>query len=352
MLAILGPELWLVYKYVWFIPDEGENSTIEQRYFETNVSDLIQLRNEGDILLKRNKLIEFLWGQEGFPDTLLPDRVEKNVIDETFGDLKNLKQIDAIHISMEWGVNSIAYHFIPVAGNGELFIYHHGHGEGFSSGIATIEALLNAGYSVIGMSMPLVGLNNQPVVHLERFGRLKLTSHDHLKFLKMEHGHPLKLFIQPVAVVLNYARQEYGYSSIHMAGISGGGWTTTVYAAIDPRISHSYPAAGSLPLYLRSEIAVNWGDYEQLVPEFYEIANYLELYILGAYGAGRRQLQILNQHDACCFAGTGYRTYETVVKERVDALGLGKFEVYLDSSHKEHKISEQAIKMILEDARH
>ena len=37
-----------------------------------------------------------------------------------------------------------------------------------------------------------------------------------------------------------------------MAGLSGGGWTTTLYAAIDPSIRYSFPVAGTIPLYLRT----------------------------------------------------------------------------------------------------
>ena len=137
-----------------------------------------------------------------------------------------------------------------------------------------------------------------------------------------------------------------------MTGISGGGWTTTLCAAIDPRIERSYPVAGSHPNYLRVT-KVNGknsiGDYEQYAPELYRVANYLELYILGSYGQNRGQLQILNEFDTCCFFGTGYTTYEDIVKKRVKNLGKGSYDVFLDSSHQEHKISDQALQVIFKD---
>src|SRR5438445_13772028 len=104
-----------------------------------------------------------------------------------------------------------------------------------------------------------------------------------------------------------------------MSGISGGGWTTHLYAALDPRIKESFPVAGSLPSYLRTGACGSFetGDYEQnpavssIVSHFYNnIASYLDLYILASYGEGRKQIQILNQYDACCFAGIRYLTYE------------------------------------------
>jgi hypothetical protein len=60
-------------------------------------------------------------------------------------------------------------------------------------------------------------------------------------------------------------------------------------------------------------------------------------------------MQILNRYDPCCFSGTKYETYEDVVEARVDALGEGSFEVYLDDTHQEHQISDQAIEKILKD---
>jgi len=73
-----------------------------------------------------------------------------------------------------------------------------------------------------------------------------------------------------------------------MTGLSGGGWTTTVYAAIDPtiRCSVRWPDDS---LYLR---AGSVGDREQFEPAFYRLAGYPDLYVLGGT-ARRKQVQIL-----------------------------------------------------------
>ena len=131
-----------------------------------------------------------------------------------------------------------------------------------------------------------------------------------------------------------------------MTGISGGGWTTTISAAIDPRIVASFPVAGTMPIYLRSKVPEDWGDWEQTVPEFYQIANYLELYVLGASGLGRKQLQVLNVHDECCFNGFKSQTYRSVVRSAVLEVGEGEYDLFLDVSHEEHKISNLAIDLI------
>ena len=316
---------------------------IDPEYWKTDVNSLISIKSESDILEKRSRLIRYIWGDKDFPVSKMPSNIEKNIKRPRYSDLSNLKTIDKIVVAMDYGLNSIIYHFHPVQSNNQLIVYHQGDRGEFIVGKSTIQFFLDKGYSVLAFSMPLLGMNNRPTVDLERFGRLKLENHDHLKFL----DHPIKFFVEPIAVALNYATQEFRHNSIHMVGKSGGGWTATLYAAIDPRISKSYPVAGTYPIYLR--LTRDWGDYEQTLPELYQIANYLELYILGSYGDGRKQLQVINQYDPCCFAGVKYQIYEKEVASLVSHLGKGEFEVYLDDTHKEHKISEHALRIIIKD---
>ena len=322
---------------------------------ETDVNHLFSIQNKTDVTARRAELVNFIWGPHGLPKEL-PAHVERGFQDERYADLDNLKQIDRLTVNMEWGVTSTAYHFIPVRANGKLLIYHGGHDGDFIIARDLIAFFLKNGFAVVAMSMPLEPPNNNPAVELEHIGKIQLAFHDQFKLLKMKSGHPLQLFLTPIAAVLNYA-QPLGYTSICMTGVSGGGWTTTLYAALDPRITRSYPAAGSLPLHLRedrdrsnsAQRPADWGDYEQTIPELYSIANYLDLYILGSAGEHRRQLQILNKYDPCCFSGESFRSYESVVNQRVQSLGEGGFAVYLDTKNREHSISADAFQAILDD---
>ena len=80
------------------------------------------------------------------------------------------------------------------------------------------------------------------------------------------------IFMEPIARTVNYLVAHHPeLQEIDMIGLSGGGWTTTVYAAIDPRIVKSIPVAGTLPLYLR-------GDHYN---------HDLEQYVAGALPSGR-----------------------------------------------------------------
>jgi hypothetical protein len=66
--------------------------------------------------------------------------------------------------------------------------------------------------------------------------------------------------------------------------------------------------------------------------------------VLGAYGRGRGQLQVLNQFDTCCFAGIRFLTYRDILKNVIAGLHpRGRYDVFLDSSHQSHIISQHAL---------
>lgn len=315
-------------------------------YGETNVQELISIKRSSDVAEYRKKTIEFLWGQPRIP-TSLPSSVVNNYEDNRYSDIASLDRIDKLTITMEFGLESNIYHFIPKEPNNKVVLYHQGHGGDFYNGKEQIEQFIQNGYTVVGLSMPLLGLNNQPEISSVKFGKLKLSTHEHIKLLSPERGHPIKYFIEPVVIVLNYLKNEYDYSSVSMVGISGGGWTATIAAAVDTRIKNSFHVAGSYPIYLRSNR--DWGDYEQTVPELYNLVNYLDLYVLGSYGNNRKQLQIINMYDACCFAGTKWKTYKNIVQAHVSKLGSGQFDLFLDDSHHEHLISDNALDQIMDE---
>ena len=171
---------------------------------------------------------------------------------------------------MDAGQVGLAYHFIPLNRKANrLVVLHQGHACTFddSGGLndegngmqRTINSLLSDGYSVLAVYMQHMNyvLPNDCGV----------PSHDEMFQTLHTEGSVMKFFLEPVAVSLNYlqtqsvADQFPRYQDFSMIGLSGGGWTTVVYAAIDPRIKLSFPVAGSLPLYLR--FPASEGDTEQ-----------------------------------------------------------------------------------------
>ena len=314
-----------------------------------DVVNLIRINSEEDIIKKRQELIDYIWIEKGFPFSL-PNSVENNVQDVRFDNLYNLKRIDSLTMVMEpYEMNSITYLFLAENSNNKLVIYNQGHeGADFIQDKDKIQFFLENGYSVLIFSMVGSGMNNEPIVELPEFGKLRLNSHDHFKLIESSTLHPIKYFFEPIAVSLNYIDFQFDFDSYYMIGLSGGGWITAVYPAIDPRIKQSYSFAGSFPIWLRSD-PKNFGDYEQNLPDFYKIANYEELYVMGAFGENRKLILIYNQFDPCCFSGELYNEFPfgDAIKSKLTQLGSGHFDVFIDNSHKKHIMSDLYLSKII-----
>ena len=329
-----------------------EQKTIENNKFvnQANVYSLIKIDSKLDIDQKRDFLTEYFWDVGSFQrvkdKSQLPE-VEIKISDSSYKDFQNLKRIDRLTVEMEYGINSVSYLFIPEQSNEKLILYHQGHGGDFLLGKDTIQFFLDRNFTVLAMAMPLLGMNNQPVIEIDGLGEMKLISHKKLRLLEANNFNPMKLFLEPVQTNLNFLDKEYNFKRYSMIGLSGGGWTTVVYSAIDERISDSFSVGGSIPFYLRVD-SRDMGDYEQTNIELYKNVNYLELYILGAYGDGRQHIQIFNKNDPCCFSGNGYETYEFVIKDKMSQLGKGTFQILIDDTHNDHKISDHTLKLVYE----
>ncbi len=300
---------------------------------------------------KREEMIRYIWGDAGFPRGK-PAAIERNATSPV-KDLKNAAGVETFTIRMEADQENTTHHFIPKRKNGRLIVLQHGHACTFDderdphgAGMANaIDTLLGEGYAVLAAYMP----------HM-RPGDCRTVPHARMFDLAVQSGSPLKFFLEPVAISLNALKRRY--KEVDMAGLSGGGWTTTLYAAIDPRIRGSFPVAGSIPLYIRTGGSV--GDKEQYLEDFYSQASYPDLYLLGAYGAHRKQIQILNRRDDCCFGeaqfkpaanGLAYesalRVYEKQVQQAVGT--SGRFRLDIDDSAPRHMISGAAVQTILRE---
>lgn len=223
----------------------------------------ITIRSAADVLERRKALIEFIRGSEGWP-VRLPEVVPN--IANPIAPVQGFARVDELRIDMIPGLQGLAWHFFPEKANGALVVVHHGHSASFAGDwglVSTINALLREGYGVLAVHMPHKRPGDDTGRHNEMF-ELKTT------------GSPMKWFLESTAVSLNYlksraaADQFPAYRDFHMTGLSGGGWTTTVYAAIDPSIRVSVPVAGTIPLYLRARGSV--GDREQTDRAFYRLA--------------------------------------------------------------------------------
>jgi len=339
------------------IPYESESNTRLQIYQDLSNDDLISFQSIADIDNTKQTLIEYIWNDSKLPIEL-PTKHEYDVKDRIADELQNLDRIDSFTVEMKYGVNSISYLFIAKNSNDKLVIYHQGHNaislngfddHSFDQDIPLIQNFLDNNYSVLIFSMPGKGMNNEPIIDHEKFGNFKLNSHDHFHLLEAKNFHPIQFFLEPVVITLNQIEKDYSFVTYSMMGLSGGGWTTIVVSAVDDRISESYSIAGSFPIWLRSD-SRDYGDYEQTIPEFYQIANYEELYFLSAYGDNRRLVLFYNEFDPCCFSGELYNKFPfgDIVKTKISKFNKGNFDVIVDYGQTEHMISESILGKITE----
>lgn len=205
--------------------------------------------------------------------------------------------------------------FFDMGGN-KLLIFHAGHQQdalNSDAGGPLVQYALPLGWDVLVMNMP---------------------TGDHSRFA--DDAHPLTNFMTPVALSLNYVLGNRSYQNVAMSGLSGGGWTTVLYSALDTRIKQSFPVAGSWPKYLRyaSGNVNSIGDYEQQLPGL--SSNYLDLYALATTG-GRTQVQVFNSNDPCCFAGDGALGYLAQIQGVADTFS-GTFDIIIvqNSLHTVH----------------
>jgi len=219
----------------------------------------------------------------------------------------------------------------PLVPNDRAVIVHQGHVNydgRFGAGIgALIDHLLDQGFTVAVLQMPARGWNTG-----------KWDSH--AEIIETLGEKALSELVGPVIEMVNLLHGEY--VDVSMTGHSGGGWTTVLAAAVDPRITRSVPVSGSLPLRFQDayihEVCTYMTADEQEDFGFYEALTYEDLYLLGAT-AGRRQLQINSQNDNCCFYGVSSDLYIPLVTQAAS----GSWSFHLDSTHWGHKVSADAM---------
>lgn len=277
-----------------------------------NLPDLVRIRSLEDVRATRAEILHHVFGEPELPMTA-PASVEPFENERFAG----RRLVIPVGDELQEG-----YLLEPIRPGAKprLAIYHAGHHEhALTDGADAVDALLEAGFHVLALSM-LPG--------------------DHQRFEALER--PLAAFLEHVAVGLNYALAESDFETVIMLGLSGGGWTAVLYAALDPRIDRSFPIAASYPQYLREQLPDSVGDFEQRLPGL--DVDYLDLYML-ASSEGREQIQIFSLNDPCCFSGGHAMTYRDFVAERARELG-GRFDVVVEATDR-HDLSPGLLALLL-----
>lgn len=326
----------------------------------------------------RANLVNYIWdggpiGSGGLPTTLPSVTTNVAFPSQADGiDQWNVASVDQLDVNVSgYDFHSISYLMHPtnLTNADRVIIVHQGHADDLDLGVgATANDLLQNGFTVLVMKMPLYGWNTDNTAIVPNRGVLVYSDHDSMISSTGggTGGEGFRLFLEPVVQNINYVSATIpGFKDVNMVGLSGGGWTTSMMAAVDPRIKVSVPVAGSAPLYARNADPPSMGDLEQNYAPMYNeniapdrtgggVATWLETYALGGYGAGRSQVMVTNEFDDCCFSGTFattlYGGFTNVVANKVTSLGAGQWSYVLDSTANTHQISSDAISSVINPA--
>jgi hypothetical protein len=345
-----------VYWKIWLTKDPNVFEQIATVYRRTDPAALIRIKTMEDAVKVRESLIRTVWGESGVPHDLMPEKIDRGITPSTPGlgmslsglkDIENLSRIDRLTIRVNDQYTAAAYHLIPAKKNSRLVLYHNGHGQNgvFTDQKRLISELIGKGYGVLAFNLVGYADNRLDNSYIPGIGWYLL--HAWRLFDLVEQ--PLRYYLDPVIAGINYSLANGGYSRVDMIGFSAGGWVTVLASAIDPRINGSYTVAGPYPIYLRSGDEAGQSSRPHYYRPLLLAANYLEMFVLATLGGGRRQVQIFNQYDGCCFKNRKGKLYEKSVQAVVQKCCGGKFDVIIDRSHTRHAISRFARALVFED---
>ena len=200
----------------------------------------------------------------------------------------------------------------------------------------TVDALLERGWQVIAVDMPLLGANAP-----DQRGALK----DHNSFLGWDSDgiSPVALFVQPLKAIVDQIYQENGANpdlTVMLVGRSGGGWTSFMYAALDERVHYAVSVAGGMPMsHWGHDRPLHTADYEQFDPLIFESVRYEDIMpVAGSRGA----FYVYNEHDPCCFRLSPDDPFLLYLQSAAVALHK-PIGVYVDRETTTHSFSEAAV---------
>lgn len=348
--------------------DDGLYETVDPQFRNQNPTVLIRVHDAAALAETRRQVVAAIWGEAGLPADAPPDQVVRDLDKrpqnrencpsgpraalgrklhcevQNYTGWANLAGIDELRtvfrspaIASEY-VASVAY-FRPLRANGTLVVYQHGFAGTYHDQHRHLQRLIAEGFTVAAANLPTYGDNDCPTKAQEPW--CEIAGGNFAVPL------PLRVHFTPLVTAISWARRDGTIHDVAAIGFSGGAWVAATLAAADTRVRASYPVAGVMPVHLRR------GDKEwpahQTYPPLNKVASLLDLFVLGTGGHGRRQVQIFNRYDRCCYNGTRPRLYEQAVQRAVRESGGGAFAVLIDESHARHKVSRWALEHIVDD---
>ena len=295
------------------------DSTVLDRayHIKTSPEGATRVRSNETAATERQILIDKIWPSGDFPtSSTIANKETGFVSDGTFDTsiYTGLLKAEKWTIEVSRGFELIIYKLVPTGVRKNIaFVAPYGHTNFQQSGPNEDffhQQLLDKKYDVYTGFMIVLGSN--PNSDTPPYS----TWNGHNNF-KNEDGSGtelgLAIFLEPW-IVLNNHLATLSYNDLYMGGISGGGWTINWIAALDEKVTYSFPVAPSVPQEL--EIGIDRDityDYEQghydatsvELQLIYDQHSYMDLYLM-ATSNGRIQQMQTKVNDSCCFFGWRY----------------------------------------------
>ncbi|MEP4380539.1 MAG: alpha/beta fold hydrolase [Alphaproteobacteria bacterium] len=331
-------------------PDPFLYERIDPALKRIDAAAMIDPETVGTPDVTRARLMRMIWGGNGTPVVEAPDDVTIGD-DGVLGELPAGTAVTRLHFDLGLALTSNPYFVRAANGNGRLVVYHHGFGDPIDHVSHFLSGMLDAGFDVIalnalghGGTLAFVDSDQDGILAHARQNRKSNIFHEMSHF-----DRPLRYHLRPILGALNYARGRARYASVDVVGFSMGGFFAMLMAALDSDIERSYVISGVYPNYMRRGQEIMPDGPPSYAP-LLEIANHLEMFVLGASGDGRRQTQIFNRYDRCCFNGVRSQLYADIVRDAVSNTPKGgDFRILIDETHADHRISRLVTSKIIED---
>ena len=210
--------------------------------------------------------------------------------------------------------------------NKSLLVYNHGHGGIPASeeifAIDFINKVLNAGYDVLIVSMPFVGINffhydfkvktcdGYGIISKELLGE---RLHDLFTLVDTGKSHAIRFFIDDVVISVLHLRQNY--EIVDYVGLSGGANTGLITCGLLAGIlNQCILVAGVMPMNLRGN-TMNFGDWEQFSDSLNKKTTVFD--IIQEVSTSNTKLHLrYNNRDSCCFAEPTATLFLEQIEER------------------------------------
>lgn len=306
----------------------------EHNIVNRNILETFKIQNDYDFLnLRKEMLNELILNKN---QVTFKNDEDKSVIQDTW----KFQPID-------YQIYSVKYYNITHYGilernkisTNKLVIFNGGHFENpyNSEYFVRLKDRLKAeGFDLLSLSMTGNGYNRTTKMnfpnYIEGSNPMYHSSYSSFYDVNFPNKKPLSIMLSGNYHLINYTIKNNNYNEIHMIGLSGGGWYTTVLSSLITEIKNSYSVAGPLPVMFMvfDKFKPHWEFFESSLSQNIDYHYLYRLATLDEKGkVSRKHYQIFNDQDPCCS-----RNPEALILKNVfNKINLENFKIMIFSNN-------------------